>query len=131
MRKILIFLLVINTYIFADLKHEYPTLELINSKIPIVDIRTPPEWHETGLVKGAIPIMFFNERGGYNVQAFLTELNKKVDTTKPFALICRTASRTNIVAEFLSSQLNYKVINLLGGMVYVKAKGLPVDGYKK
>ncbi|WP_373070307.1 rhodanese-like domain-containing protein [Sulfurimonas sp.] len=131
MKKILIFLLLLNISIFAELKHEYPTLELINSKIPIVDIRTPPEWYETGLVKGSIPIMFFDERGRYNVQAFLTELNKKVDTTKPFALICRTASRTQVVSEFLSSQLNYKVTNLLGGMVYVKAKGLPTQSYKK
>lgn len=130
MKKILIFLLLINTYIFAELKHEYPTLKLINSNIPIVDIRTPPEWYDTGIVKGAIPIMFFTETGKYNVDAFLTELNRKVDTTKPFALICRTASRTRIVSEFLSSRLNYKVINLLGGMVYVKARGLPVEGYK-
>ncbi len=131
MKKILIFLLVFNTYIFAELKHEYPTLELINSNTPIVDIRTPPEWHETGIVKDSIPIMFFNESGKYDVEAFLTQLNKKVDTTKPFALICRTASRTQLVSEFLSSRLNYKVTNLLGGMVYVKAKGLPVQDYKK
>lgn len=125
------FLLIINTYIYAELRHAYPTLELINSNTPIVDIRTPSEWYDTGLVKGSIPIMFFNETGKYNVEAFLTELNRKVDTTKPFALICRTASRTRIVSEFLSSQLNYKVINLLGGMVYIKAKHLPIERYKK
>jgi rhodanese-related sulfurtransferase len=131
LKKLLTLLLLLNISLFAELKNEYPTLELINSNIPIVDIRTPPEWVETGLVKGAIPIMFFDERGRYNVQAFLSELNKKVDTTKPFALICRTASRTQIVSEFLSSQLNYKVTNLLGGMVYVKAKGLPIQSYKR
>lgn len=131
MKKVLILLLIINISIFADLKNEYPTLKLINSNTPIVDIRTPAEWYDTGLVKGAIPIMFFDERGRYNIQAFLTELNKKVDTTKPFALICRTASRTKVVSEFLSSELNYKVTNLLGGMVYIKARGLPIEAYKK
>jgi rhodanese-related sulfurtransferase len=131
LKIILTLLLVLNISLFAELKNEYPTLGLINSKIPIVDIRTPAEWHETGLVKDAIPIMFFSETGRYNVQNFLSELNKKVDTTKPFALICRTASRTKIVSEFLSSQLNYKVTNLLGGMVYIKAKGLPTEDYKK
>jgi rhodanese-related sulfurtransferase len=124
-------LLTLNISLFAELKNQYPTLDLINSKTPIIDIRTPAEWYETGLVKGAIPIMFFNETGRYNVQNFLSELNKKVDTTKPFALICRTASRTRIVSEFLSSELNYKVTNLLGGMVYIKAKGLPTEDYKK
>ena len=121
----------LNISLFAELKNEYPTLKLIDSKMPIVDIRTPGEWIETGLIKGAIPIMFFNEQGRYNIQGFLKELNQKVDTSKPFALICRTASRTKIVSEFLSSQLNYKVTNLLGGMVYVKAKGLPIEPYKK
>jgi rhodanese-related sulfurtransferase len=131
LKKILIFLFVVYTSLFAELKNEYPTLKLINSETPIIDIRTPAEWYDTGLVKGSIPIMFFDERGRYDVEAFLTELNKKVDTTKPFALICRTASRTRIVSEFLSSKLNYKVTNLLGGMVYIKAKGLPVEPYKK
>jgi len=131
LKKVLILLLIVNISIFAELKNEYPTLKLINSDIPIVDIRTPAEWYDTGIVKDSIPIMFFDERGKYDVQAFLSELNKKIDTTKPFALICRTASRTRLVSEFLSSQLNYQVINLLGGMVYVKAKGLPVESYKK
>jgi rhodanese-related sulfurtransferase len=104
--------------LFADLKNEYITKELLNSNIPIIDIRTPAEWKETGLLKGAIPIMFFNERGGYNVNAFLKKLNQKVDTSKPFALICRTGSRTSMVSAFLSKELGYKVINLKGGMEY-------------
>ncbi len=131
MKKIIISILALSVSLFAELKNEYTTLKLINSKTPIVDIRTPAEWYETGLVKGAIPIKFFDERGRYNVQDFLSQLNKKVDTTKPFALICRTGSRTKVVSEFLSSQLNYKVTNLLGGMVYVQAKGLPVTPYKR
>ena len=131
MKKIITLILALNISLLATLINEYPSEQTLNSKIPIIDIRTPPEWHETGLIKGAIPIMFFDERGRYDVQIFLKELNKKVDTTKPFALICRTASRTKVVSEFLSSQLNYNVTNLLGGMVYVKAKGLPTEVYKK
>ena len=103
---------------------------MLDSKIPIVDIRTPGEWRETGLLKGSIPIMFFNERGGYDVQGFLNELNKKVDTKKPFAIICRTASRTKMVGDFLSKQLKYTVIDLSGGIVYVQAKKLPMTRYR-
>ena len=111
--------------------NEYPTSKLINNKIPIVDIRTPPEWVETGLIKDAIPIMFFDQKGHYNVKAFLDELNKKVDTTKPFALICLTGSRTKILGDFLAKKLNYKVTNLLGGMVFVKGARLPIVQYKR
>ncbi len=118
------------TSLFSELTNEYPSQKLLDAKTPIVDIRTPPEWVETGLIRGAIPIMFFDTRGGYNIENFLKELNKKVDTTKPFALICRTGSRTKILSQFLSNEMHYKVINLEGGMVYVKGKNLPVVPYK-
>ena len=130
LKKIVFTLLLTLSTLFASLSVEYPSHKILDSKIPIVDIRTPGEWKETGLLKGSIPIMFFNEQGGYDIDGFLTELNKKVDTTKPFAIICRTASRTRIVGDFLSKKLHYQVIDLAGGMVYVKAKNLPITPYK-
>ena len=101
---------------------------MLNSGIPIVDVRTPPEWKETGLLKGAIPIMFFNQKGGYDINGFLRELNAKVDTKKPFAIICHTGSRTSMIAPWMSKELNYDVINLLGGMDYA-TKGLKLKTY--
>ena len=130
MNKIIFTLLVLLSSLYASVTNQYLEQKLIDNKTPIVDIRTPGEWIETGLVKGAIPIMFFNEKGQFNIQGFLDELNKKVDTTKPFALICRTGSRTRMVAEFLSTKLNYKVINLQGGILYAKSKNLPILPYK-
>ena len=59
----------------------------------------------------------------------LNELNKKIDTTKPFALICLTGSRTKILGAFLAKELNYPVTNLLGGMVFVKGARLPIVPY--
>ena len=131
LRKILLSFMLLSVTLFASLTNKYPTLEILNSNMPIVDIRTPEEWKETGIVKGAITIMFFNEKGAYNVNKFLTELNAKVDTTKPFALICRTGSRTKVISAFLAKQLGYNVTDLQGGMVYVKAMRLPIVPYKK
>lgn len=130
-KKLFFTLLLIFTSLFAELSSEYPSMKIINSKVPIVDIRTPGEWRETGLLKGAIPIMFFDERGGYNVQAFLDELNKKVDTSKPFALICRTGSRTMMLSKFLSQEMHYKVIDLKGGMMMAKGQNLPIEPYNR
>ena len=124
MKKIFLTLLILATSLMAELKHEYLSQKLIDSKIPIVDIRTPGEWRETGIVKNSIPIMFFNERGAYNVDAFLTELNAKVDTKKTFALICRTGSRTAMIASFLSKEMGYSVINVKGGIVLAKPKNI-------
>ncbi|MEA3370334.1 MAG: rhodanese-like domain-containing protein [Campylobacterota bacterium] len=124
MKQIILTFLLLSTALFAEVKDEYISQKFIDSKIPIVDIRTPGEWKQTGIVKNSIPIMFFNERGGYNVDAFLTELNAKVDTKKPFALICRTGSRTAMISAFLSKELGYSVINIKGGIVLAKPKNI-------
>ncbi len=130
MKKIVFTLLVLLSSLYASVTNQYPSMQIIKDGTPIVDIRTPAEWVETGLFKGAIPIMFFNERGSYDVKGFLKTLNEKVDTSKPFAIICRTGSRTRMLSSFLSADLNYKVINLQGGMVYAKSKKLPILPYK-
>ena len=127
MKKIIILFMLVSVSLFAELTNSYMTKELL-TKMPIVDIRTPPEWRETGLLKGAIPIMFFNEQGKYNITAFLKELNAKVDTSKPFAIICHTGSRTSMVAPWMSKQLHYKVTNILGGMEYA-TKSLKLKTY--
>ena len=83
MKKTILLLLLLLTTLSAELKQEYLSKKLLDSKIPIVDIRTVGEWKETGILEGTIPIEFFNEKGKYDVQALLAELNEKVDTTKP------------------------------------------------
>jgi rhodanese-related sulfurtransferase len=129
LKNIFFTLLLLSSALFADLKNEFITQELLNSKTPIVDIRTPSEWRETGLLKNAIPIMFFNERGGYDLNGWLKELNAKVDTSKPFALICHTGNRTSMLAPYLAKELGYKVINLKGGMDYA-TRGLKMKTYR-
>ena len=129
MKNIFFTLLLLSSALFADLKNEFITQKLVDSKTPIVDIRTTGEWKETGLLKNAIPIMFFDERSKYDINAWLKELNAKVDTSKPFALICHTGNRTGMLAPYLSKELGYKVINLKGGMDYAM-RGLKMKTYK-
>ena len=118
MKKIFLALILLTVSLMAELTNEYISQKMIDAKTPIVDIRTAGEWRESGLLPNAIPITFFDESGNYDVNAFLAELNKKVDTKKTFALICHTGSRTSVLAPFLSEKLNYNVINLKGGMDY-------------
>ena len=131
MKKILLSLIILSVSLFATITNQEATLQLIDSGIPIVDIRTPGEWKETGLLKGSIPIMLFDERGNYDLKLFLEQLNSAVDTKKPFAIICRTGSRTVILANFLSQKLNYDVINIKSGIVYAKYMKLPILPYKQ
>lgn len=120
----------VSASLFAAITNEEASEQLINSNIPIVDIRTPGEWKETGLLKGSIPIMLFDEKGNYDLRVFLEKLNGVVDTKKPFAIICRTGSRTSVLAPFLSQKLNYNVINIKSGIVYAKHLKLPILPYQ-
>ena len=123
-------MLVLAPLLHAEYKKIPFSNELITQKVPIVDIRTAPEWEETGVVKGTIAITFFSELGQYDIQAFLKELNAKVDTSKEFALICRTGSRTGMVGMFLSDELKYKVIDIQGGIMDAYKLKAPIVPYQ-
>ena len=125
MKKIVFALLLLATSLFAELKNQWATKSFIKKDIKIIDIRTKAEWRETGIVDGSYTIVFFDEKGNYNVPKFLDELSKVVKKDEQFALICRTGSRTAMVSEFLSKDIGYSVINLKGGIVK-----LMQDGYK-
>ena len=126
------FLLLFSSLLHAEYKLQPYSSALLQSNVPIVDIRTVGEWKETGIIKGAIPIEFFNEKGNYDIPAFLKALNTKVDTSKEFALICRTGSRTKMVAQFLSDELKYKVIDIEGGIMEAATKQhAPIVAYKE
>ncbi|WP_458699516.1 rhodanese-like domain-containing protein [Sulfurospirillum sp. 1307] len=129
MKKVILALILISSFLLAGVKTLNASPEIVNSGIKIIDIRTKPEWLQTGIVKGAIPITFFDERGNYDVPKFLKLLNKYVDKNEEFALICRTGNRTTAVSDFLG-KMGYKVINLKGGVVSLMKQGYKLTPYK-
>jgi len=133
MKKILFILFFLATSLFAELQQVWATPEFFekNPTVKVIDIRTPGEWRETGIVKGSIPIMFFDEKGRFDVPKFLDALNKVVKKDEPFALICRTGSRTTEVSKFLAYKLGYKVINLKGGLMNLMRMGYRPVRYLK
>jgi rhodanese-related sulfurtransferase len=74
--------------------------------------------------------MFFTERGDFNLESFLRQLNMAVKKDEQFALICRVGSRTGMVAEFLSEKLGYNVINLQGGIMKMIHEGYKTVPYR-
>lgn len=130
MRLAFLSLLIAFTALTADYIQQPIDQKLIDSKIKIIDIRTPSEWKTTGLIKGAYPIMFFDEKGNYNTEIFLGALNKVVKKGEKFALICNSGNRTQVVGNFLGKQLGYNVIDLQGGIQYAISKKMPLEPYK-
>ncbi len=123
MKKTLFILLILATSLFAELKNELATKDFLKKDIKVIDIRTPSEWKETGIVKDSYTIMFFDEKGAYDVEKFLKELNKIIKKDEQFALICRTGSRTQIISDFLANKIGYRVINLQGGLMKLMSEG--------
>ncbi len=122
MKKILLMLLLLGTSLFAELKQVMATPEFLekNPNVKIIDIRTSPEWRETGIVKGSYPIVSFTQRG-FNPK-FLEELDKVIKKDETFALICRTGSRTAEVSKWLADK-GYNVIDLKGGLMHMIRMG--------
>ncbi|MDD2839408.1 MAG: rhodanese-like domain-containing protein [Sulfuricurvum sp.] len=129
MRLALLSLLLTLSTLSADYIRQPIDQKLVDSKIKIIDIRTPGEWKTTGLVKGSIPIMFFDEQGNYNLDRFLAELNKNVKKNERFAVICNSGSRSKVLGTYLGNQLGYNVIDLAGGIQYAIGKKITLEPY--
>ena len=84
-------------------------------KLTLIDIRTPPEWKQTGVPQGATLINMIHPQGA---AGFLNEVLAKVggDRTAPIALICRTGNRTTQVLRFLQAQGFTHVSHIPEGM---------------
>jgi len=118
MRKVMMGLLLIASTLLGEVINIEATPEFVNSTdMKIIDVRTRPEWIQTGIVKGSYTLTFFDERGNYDVESFLKALNQIVKKDEKFALICRTGSRTGMISNFLGNKLNYHVVNLRGGIM--------------
>jgi len=131
MKKLLLASMLGLTLLFGQLQTVWVTPDFLKKEMKIIDIRTAGEWRETGIVKGAYTITFFDERGKFDIPSFLAQLNQVVKKGEKFALICRTGSRTTEVANFLSTELGYDVVNLKGGMMKLQAEGYRPVPYKK
>lgn len=83
----------------------------IQEDVIVIDIRTPPEWKQLGVVPTSKKIMFFDEKGGYDVQTWMNHFSKHVKSpSQPFVLVCRSGNRTTTVGNFLSKQLKFKKV---------------------
>lgn len=91
---------------------------LMASGVPLIDIRTAPEWQQTGIVPGSHLVTFFDERGQANPGAWLATAKNIAKSNEPVIVICRTGNRTKAVSQFLSEQAGYSnVYNVRSGIV--------------
>ena len=91
--------------------------QLMKSGVPVVDIRTQPEWEDTGVLAGSKLLTFFDEHGRADPAAWLEKLKPIAKPGDPVVVICRSGNRTKTVSQLLSQQAGYaKVYNVKSGM---------------
>ena len=100
---------------------------LMQRGVPIVDIRTPEEWRETGVIEGSHLLTFFDAHGRYDARAWLAELASIASRRDdPLALICDSGGRSALVSRFLDTQLGYRhVFDVPGGIAQWMAENRP------
>ncbi|MDH4285915.1 MAG: rhodanese-like domain-containing protein [Gallionella sp.] len=90
---------------------------LSTSGVPVIDVRTAPEWEESGIVPGSRLLTYFDERGNANPAAWLEKVKGFAKQADPVIVICRSGNRTKAVSQLLSQQAGYaKVYNVKHGI---------------
>lgn len=115
-----------------DMEAPEAAVAVAAGKITLIDIRTPPEWKETGVARGAMLINMLHPQGAPGFAAALLE-KVNGDRNAPIALICRTGNRTTQVQRYLQSVGFTQVYNVKEGMAGSSAgpgwlkRRLPLD----
>ncbi|GGD27280.1 rhodanese-like domain-containing protein [Sinisalibacter lacisalsi] len=104
----------------AGFEHRFMTVEEMQATGGlIVDIRTPPEWVETGVIDGA-RLVTFNDPA-----SFLARVGPEIADGRDLVLICRSGNRTSAAARALEGRIPNRIVSVDGGMGKVIS-----DGYK-
>ena len=77
---------------------------LMKSGITVIDIRTQPEWEETGILPDSKLLTFFDERGKADPAAWLAKVKPLASPDQPVIVICRSGNRTKPSASSFRSR---------------------------
>ncbi|NJD25453.1 MAG: rhodanese-like domain-containing protein [Betaproteobacteria bacterium] len=100
---------------------------LARSGVPVIDIRTAPEWAETGIVAGSHLLTYFDEKGRADPPAWLEKVKPIAKPGEPVILICRSGNRTKAAGQYLSQQAGYATVyNVKSGIKGWRAENRPV-----
>jgi len=98
--------------------------QLLDDNVVLIDVRTPVEWEQTGIVPGSIAIMFFDEKGRANPRLWMQQAGQHISPDQAVAIICRSGNRSFTVGRYLMAQHGFQqVYNVEGGIKAWKKAG--------
>jgi len=116
-RILLLFILLISPLLSAETLSNLNASE-VNEKIKagalVIDVRTPKEWKETGIIPGSHPLNFFNEKGQSDPEAWVNKMQSlKSSADQEVILVCHSGYRSGRIGSYLSQKLNMSHVSHL------------------
>jgi rhodanese-related sulfurtransferase len=112
--------------VVEDLSNQQLAL-LAAEGVPLIDIRRPLEWDDTGVIDGSHRLAFFDNRNNYDLDLWLEGFDKVADRKKPFILICGHGVRTGNLGHYLDGRPDFgRVLHLKHGIAGWIEAGRPV-----
>ena len=81
---------------------------LMADGVAVIDIRRPDEWKRTGIVEGTHPMTFFDAKGNYDVEAWMSKLMPVATGDRKVAIMCHSGGRSRPVSRFLHERMGYR-----------------------
>lgn len=102
----------------ASFEHRFMTVDEMKATGGlIVDIRTPPEWADTGVIEGAELVTFKDPA------SFLAQIGPQIADGRDLILVCRSGNRTSAAARAIEGKIPNRIISVDGGMSRVIGTG--------
>jgi rhodanese-related sulfurtransferase len=83
----------------------------------LVDIRTPAEWKETGVVEGALLVTYSTP------DAFVAAVKPYLKPGQRLGLICRSGNRSSRAAQQVAPLIKGQIVDIAGGMGRILGQG--------
>lgn len=111
--------LLMTKFAFADVVdiNNNQLLELSNTNIPIVDVRSKTEWDQTGVIPNSILLTFFDKEGNYDLNEWYEKLLLEIDEGEPIILMCRSGNRSRIIADMMDKEFDNVIYNAKRGIM--------------
>ena len=128
-----LFFLLSNTQLFAEIYevNNEKIKMLLESNVPLIDIRTEGEWHETGVINSSHLLTFFDKDGNYDFKKWMIEVEGIADENGPVIIMCRSGRRSSIVSNMMikgnSEYLIYHATNGIKSWIESSKKTVKPD----
>tara|TARA_B100000686_G_scaffold164622_1_gene172279 strand:+ start:1311 stop:1724 length:414 start_codon:yes stop_codon:yes gene_type:complete len=114
-----LFFLLHSTQLFAEIfeVNNDKIKILLESNVPLIDIRTEGEWYETGVINSSHLLTFFEKDGSYDFRKWMVEVDEIANDNGPVIIICRSGRRSRILSNMIIKEnAEYRVYHATNGI---------------